>query len=235
MREIPLIDGRCIHVSQLGFCSVHEHIITREYPQEKRDEVIRYATERLNRAYSVGVRTLVDASPVVDIELLREVVAQTPMQVIASTGFYLGNEDLYKTYSVDDFLSHIMNEMEYGIGGTGIMPGLIKVATQSPNLDSSLRDWEIRKLTAAGIAQKETGLPVCVHSVCGFESQEKVLREAGADMSRVYFSHVEANQGWNGRSFEEEVKLIEEEIGEVHCHLIISITGLIRRKNVCLD
>lgn len=210
MREIQLIDGRRIHASQMGFCSVHEHIITREYPQEKREEVIRYATERLNKAYSVGVRTIVDASPVVDIELLREVVAQTPMQVIASTGFYLGNDDLYKTYSVDDFLSHIMNEMEYGIGGTGIMPGLIKVATQSPNLDSNLRDWEIKKLTAAGIAQKETGLPVCVHSVCGFESQEKVLREAGADMSRVYFSHVEANQGWNGRSFEEEVKLIEE-------------------------
>ena len=206
MRTIPLITGESIPADQMGFCSAHEHIIPgKGFPPEKRAEVIEYSRKRLEKAYSLGVRTIVDVSPSVDIELLREVVEPTKMQVVGCTGFYLGLNGIYDGKTVDEFADHMLEEAKYGIEKTGIMPGVIKVATANPVLE----EWEVRVLTAAGLVQKETGLPLCVHSVTGLQHQAPVLEQAGADMSRVYFCHVEANQGWEGRSFDEEIRLME--------------------------
>lgn len=214
MRNIRLIDGTQINAAQMGFCSVHEHIIPKICPSDKRGEIIQYAKERLDKAYAAGVRTIIDvsASAVIenvwdhDIELLREIVGMTAMQVVASTGFYNGPDGFYDGFSVHDFLFHIMREVEYGVKHTGIIPGAIKVASAN----ACLKDCEIRALTAAGIAQRETGLPLCVHSVTGIDRQQEIIGAAGADLSKVYFCHAEANQGWEGRSFDEQVEIFKK-------------------------
>ncbi len=206
MRTIQLIDGRQISPANLGFTTVHEHIVPYDCPDEKREEAIEYCVKRLNHAYSLGVRTIVDVSPRLNLPLLMEVASLTPMQIVACTGFYVEPAKVLCNYSIHDFLSHMLFEAEHGIQGSGVLPGVIKIGSRNAKLE----DWEMRALTAAGIAQKETGLPLCVHSVAAFEKQQALIAAGGADLNRVYFSHVEANFGWEGRSFDEEIELMKE-------------------------
>ncbi len=205
MRTIQLMDGRRIDPTALGFTSVHEHVVPYDVPNDKREEIISHVLAQLDKAYSLGVRTIIDVSPRLNLNLLLDIIPLTPMQIVGCTGFYIVPENVLKNYSVYDFLSHILYEFENGIQGSGVLPGVIKIGSRNENLS----DWEIRALTAAGIAQKMTGLPLCVHSCAGCDKQQKIFEEAGADLSRVYFSHTEANFGWEGRTFEEEVKLLE--------------------------
>jgi predicted metal-dependent phosphotriesterase family hydrolase len=41
-------------------------------------------------------------------------------------------------------------------------------------------------------------------------NQQKVLEDAGADLSKVYYSHVEAEFGWEGRTLSQQIDYLEE-------------------------
>jgi phosphotriesterase-related protein len=103
-----------------------------------------------------------------------------------------------------------MSEIDNGIDGTQIRPGVIKVRGDKPQLT----DYEVRAFMAAGRAQRRSGLPVCTHAVSGCQSQQAVLERAGADLSRVYFSHVEAEFGWEGRSLEQEQSYLKSVVAK---------------------
>jgi phosphotriesterase-related protein len=126
------------------------------------------------------------------------------VNVVVCTGFYRYTEE-EKRYDEETFYRGIMNEIDNGIDGTDIRPGVIKVRGDKPEL----KDYEVKAFTAAGRAQIRSGLPVCTHSVSGCASQQAVLEKAGADLSRVYFSHPEAQQGWEGRSLEQELEYLK--------------------------
>ena len=99
MRKIPLITGQAITADEMGFCTVHEHIVPSVIPSEKREEAFNYSLRRLQHAYDLGIRTVVDVSPSVDILFLRDVVRKTPMQVVACTGYYLDTSGKYDPLS----------------------------------------------------------------------------------------------------------------------------------------
>ena len=181
-----------IKASQMGVTSVHEHIsgaLIKTVP-EYLDEEAECVVNELVRAKETGLDTIIEVSqcPRLEPEQLMKIAKRSPVNIVCSTGFYCFWTDEEKKYSIDQFLEHILYEAENGIGGSGIMPGVIKIASYRP----ILLPCEIRALTAAGRAQKLTGLPMCVHSSTGTRYQQYLIEAAGANMDKVYFSHMES-------------------------------------------
>jgi phosphotriesterase-related protein len=111
-----------------------------------------------------------------------------------------GSLEPERLLSEDECFDRFRRELLEGIKGTTVRAALIKGASNK----AELTDWEQKVLRAAGRVQKETGVPVCLHSIEGARSQFDVLVKAGADPERLYFSHPEAEFGWEGRNLQEE-------------------------------
>jgi phosphotriesterase-related protein len=199
---ITTVNGS-LPIDQLGICSMHEHIPI-DQAGEYRSDAYRFAASELKRARELGLNTIVEVSPRRDAPAIRQIAAETGMQIVVCTGYYTDLTASEKMYSSDQFRAHMLQEIEHGIAGSGIFPGVIKVASAGaiPN------DVETRLLSAAGRVQAETGLPVCVHSVAGCARQQEILATAGANLAKVYFSHIEAIFGWEGRRIEEQLDVL---------------------------
>ena len=102
----------------------------------------------------------------------------------------------------------MLRESERGIGDSDILPGVIKIASLCPNLLLC----EVRALTAAGKAQKITGLPLCVHSATGTRYQQYLIEAAGANMEKVYFSHMESPTNRENRTPDMQIDYIADTI-----------------------
>jgi len=102
---------------------------------------------------------------------------------------------------VDRFRSELLE----GIQGSGIRAGLLKAASSK----AELTGWETKIMRAAARVQSETGVPLCLHSCEGARNQLDILVRHGADPERLYFSHVEAEFGWEGRTLQEEARYLE--------------------------
>ena len=96
-------------------------------------------------------------------------------------------------------------ELNEGIDGTNVKAGIIKVAGNLPELTP----WEVQVFTAAAKVQRKTGVCIATHACAGSREQADVLLRAGADLNRVFFSHVEAEFGWQGRTLKEEAIYLE--------------------------
>ena len=87
----------------LGQTLMHEHITCADWSMRMNfgekffsfDQVASMAEGQLGKAKALGVRTVVDGTPVNlgrDIRLIREVARRTGLNFIASTGFYYQEE-----------------------------------------------------------------------------------------------------------------------------------------------
>lgn len=123
---------------------------------------------------------------------LARISRATGLNLIMGSGYYS-----YQTWpsgiklSEEMITEEIVRDITIGVGNTGICAGIIgEIGTEWP-----IRDEEKMSLRAAAHAQKETGAPVNIHPGnspdCPFEIIE-VLAKAGADISRVVISHVDA-------------------------------------------
>jgi phosphotriesterase-related protein len=191
-----------IDSDKLGITSMHEHV-----PLDKAgkwwQDAMDFSVNELLKAKTLGLSTLVEVSPKRDVRGIKEVAEKSGVNIVVCTGFYRYSDE-EKQYSEEKFYRHIMQEIDEGIDGTYIRPGVIKIRADK----SELTEYEIRALTAAGRAQVKSGLPLCTHAVSGCARQQEVLGKAGADLNKLYFSHTEAEQGWEGRSLEQEIKYL---------------------------
>jgi phosphotriesterase-related protein len=186
----------------LGITSMHEHI-----PLDRagsfRQDAFDFAVAELTKARELGLTTLVEVSPARDMRGLRDIAAKSGINIVACTGFYHYSER-EKRFSEEEFYRHMMMEIDLGIDGTGIRPGVLKIKAESPDLTAH----ETRAVTAAARAQAKSGLPLCTHAVSGCARQQEVLEAGGADLAKVYFSHTEAEFGWEGRDLEHEIEYL---------------------------
>jgi len=195
-----------ISAGDLGNTSVHEHIVgaLTATPPEFIAGENDFAAAELIRAKAAGLDTIVEVSPYADINQIKNIAARVPLNIVACTGFYCHWTDEQREYPTGRFLEHILNEAENGIGGSDVKPGVIKIASYRPNL----LPCEVRALTAAGLAQSKTGLPLCVHSATGAKYQQYLIEAAGADMEKVYFSHLESPTDRENRTLDMQIEYI---------------------------
>lgn len=201
-RPIPTATGE-IMPGAMGITSLHEHIALRQGDVHW-DESMAYAIRELNRAKGLGLRTIADVGPPDDVAGIREVAHATGLNIICCTGFYLLQRSQLGMKAAD-FQDKMLKDIEHGLQGTDVRPGVIKTAsTRMP-----IRPAERELFIAAARVQRKYHLPICVHSVSGCAEQQAILEEAGADLKRCYFSHIEATFGWSGRTVDQEIDYLE--------------------------
>lgn len=186
----------------LGTTLIHEHVLYGEVPSDQRAASIDIAVKLLKDAARVGVDTLVDLSPTRDIALYLEIAKQVPLRIIASTGSYLYSRTPKWLQEMDEerMYRRILREVTVGIEGTKARAGIIKVA----GAKTPLTEWEKSAFRAAARVQKKLGTPIGTHAIFEPREQFDLLVSAGADPNKCFFSHVEAEFGWRGRSREQE-------------------------------
>lgn len=210
--EIPSVRG-CLSISELGLTSMHEHVPL-DLAGPYWNDAFEFAVRELALARELGLSTIVEVSPRRDALGLQKVAEESGINILTCTGFYQYTDE-EKGYSIEQFCRHMLEEIENGINGTDVRPAVLKIATGIVPAEH-----EIRALKAVGRVQRETGLPVCVHSVGGCKLQQEILESAGADLTRVYFCHIEAEFGWEGRTIDEEIYCLLEVVkkGSVLCY-----------------
>lgn len=205
MKKIETVNGR-VDAADLGFTLMHEHLIF-NFPEEHRKAAVEYTRGKLDDFKAAGGRTIVDLTPFRKMDWIFETCKGYDLNFILPTGYYL--EGLpgklpqgALTRSVGQHAEMMEKEIVEGIDGTGVKAGIIKVAGNLP----VLTPWEVSVFTAAAKASVKTKTPIATHACAGQRAQQDALLRAGADLSHVFYSHVEAKFGWEGRDVHEELE-----------------------------
>lgn len=188
-----------IDAATLGFTLPHEHILAssagfwQNWPEffGGRTQFIDKVVGKLKEAREGGVDTIVDVTPADigrDIRLLEEVSRKSGIQIVAATGHWLVPSLSMAARSTEELTEFFSLEIERGIDGTGIKPGVIKVATDrdgvTPFLDKVLR--------AAARTSKATGVPITTHTFAANrigEKQADIFESEGLDPASVCLGH----------------------------------------------
>ncbi|WP_251554989.1 phosphotriesterase family protein [Neobacillus muris] len=209
MKTVETVTGP-IPVDQLGKTLIHEHFIF-GYPGYqgdvtlgpfKEEEVLEQAIGIARKIQSYGVQTVVDPTPNEcgrDPLFLKKVSEATGLNIICATGYYYEGEgappyfkfrqglgtaeqDIYEMFKV---------EITEGIAGTGIKPGIIKLASSR----DQITEYEKMFFRAAAKVQQETGIVILTHTQEGTmgPEQAKMLIELGADPSKIIIGHMCGN------------------------------------------
>ncbi len=186
---------------------MHEHVfvlseeIRRNYPDLWDEPLrIRHAADRLNQAAQRGVGTIADLTVLGlgrDIERIKAVAELTDINIIVATGLYTFSDvPFYFRYrsrdttasGEDPMTDMFVADITAGIGQTGVRAAFLKCAIDEQGLTRGVE----RTLRAVARAHLLTGAPVTVHTHPASQSglvAVRVLREEGADLSRVVIGH----------------------------------------------
>ena len=148
---------------------------------------------------------------------LARIARATGLNVIMGSGYYTAPShppDL-SAKSEDDIVAEIINDIEVGVGDSGIKSGFIGEIGCSWTLEENER----KTLRAAAVAQQHTGACLSIHpgrnSAAPFEILD-IIQEVGADLSRVIMCHIDVRL----RQSDERLKLAQS-----GCYLEYDVFG----------
>lgn len=184
--------------SALGPTLMHEHIIMIDPAMTTAltdwldmDKFSSVALPQLNRLYELGVRTIIDATPINlgrDVRVIEAMSRLSGIHMIACTGFY-HFESPWVFDPDPQWLSELyIREITEGIQGTAIRAGAIKCATDEPGVTP----WNRAMLQASAIASAKCDVPILTHTCAEKKNgaeQLQVLLDAGASPKRIVIGH----------------------------------------------
>jgi phosphotriesterase-related protein len=196
-----------VDAAALGTTLMHEHVFVRSpevasnWPTGwDRSGRVSQAVDRLGALNAEGIDTIVDLTVVGlgrDIELVSEVAAQVDLNIVVATGLYTYNElphyfdyrgAPFRPNGVDILDEYFLGDIESGIAGTGVRPGILKCATDEAGLTPGVE----RVLRAVARVHRQTGVPISTHTHAPSKrglDQQRVFVEEGVDLSRVVIGH----------------------------------------------
>jgi len=201
-----------IEPEEMGLTLPHEHIIaaypgwecdplTRSYHQEK---IVIACLKNIEPVKQYGVKTIIDATPVDlsrNVDVMKGVSEKLQINIVCATGRYTEAEGKWiyfqrrENIKIGNMQTEIyegmMQEINYGIGQTGIKPGLIKVATGW----KKIAHCEEATLRAAAQASRETGIPITTHTEDGTMGPEQaaLLISEGVEPRKITIGHMCGN------------------------------------------
>jgi phosphotriesterase-related protein len=206
MGQVNTVRGP-VDAQALGTTLMHEHVFVRSpevaanWPTGwDRAGRVAQAVERLRALHEEGIDTIVDLTVVGlgrDIEVVQEVAEQVDLNIVVATGLYTYNEvphyfdyrtAAFRPSGVDILDEYFVHDIESGIAGTGVRPGILKCATDEPGLTPGVE----RVLRAVARVHRQTGVPISTHTHAPTRrglDQQRVFTEEGVDLSRVVIGH----------------------------------------------
>lgn len=195
-----------VEAADLGRTLMHEHLVVgmpgwqsdTRVPAPDFRNMVAACVDRVQELQAGGFTSMVDPCPSDlgrDPELIGEVAARTGFNIIFATGLYNehhGGATYWSTVFRTDpdgekrLRDVFVDEIENGVRGTGLKPGILKVGTAFPPFS----DYEKGVFRAAAMASLATGTPITTHSegVLGDE-QLALLKSEGVPASRVIIGH----------------------------------------------
>ncbi|MGJ7912751.1 phosphotriesterase family protein [Neobacillus sp. LXY-1] len=209
MRTVETVTGP-ISVDQLGKTLIHEHFIF-GYPGYQGDvtlgafneaESLEAAINVARLMQSYGVQTVVDPTPNEcgrNPLFLKKISEATGLQIICATGYYYEGEGATPYFKMrqglgsaeEEIYQMFKTEIEVGIAGTGIKPGIIKLASSK----DEITEYEKMFFRAAARIHQETGIVLLTHTQEGTmgPEQARMLIELGVDPSKIIIGHMCGN------------------------------------------
>lgn len=139
-----------------------------------------------------GGRTLVDPTPINlgrDAAALKRIAQTTGLNIVMGTGYYVHDSlpDDFGTRTVEEIRRELAQELDNGVGGSRIFPGIVgEIGTSAPITVS-----EEKSLRAA--AQAATSVALSVHLDAWGREGHRVLdiaREEGVNPNRIILCHM---------------------------------------------
>jgi phosphotriesterase-related protein len=199
-----------ISVGQLGKTLIHEHFVF-GYPGFQGDvtlggfnenEALETAIAAAKQMMSFGIQTVVDPTPNEcgrNPLFLKKVSEATGLQIICATGYYYEGEGAPPYFKLrqglgtaeEEIYEMFKVEITEGIAGTGIKPGIIKLASSK----DEITEYEKMFFRAAARVHQETGIVILTHTQEGTmgPEQAKMLIELGVDPSKIIIGHMCGN------------------------------------------
>lgn len=197
MKTVQAVQGP-VSTDALGSTLMHEHICTSSmgvathYPQLYAADYEARIVRDLEKMRDNGISTVVDATPVClgrDVRVLKRASEQTGVNIVATTGWW-GCEPPYVGPTTDEQWARCFaDDITKGCDGTDIKAGILKAAMDR----EGPTEWKVKVHHAVGLAQRETGAKIMLHTYCPTESprfQLAALREVGVDMNSVSVGHI---------------------------------------------
>jgi phosphotriesterase-related protein len=195
-----------IHPDALGRTLMHEHLVIgmpgwesdTQAPAPDFRNMLAACIDRVQELQSAGFRSMLDPCPNDmgrNAELIAEVASRTGFNIIFATGLYNehhGGSPYWNTVFATDpdadkrLRDLFVGEIEDGVRGVGIKPGVIKIGTSA----LPFSDYEKRVFRAAASASIATGVPITTHTeaVRGDE-QLACLTELGVPAGQIIVGH----------------------------------------------
>lgn len=202
MTVTGLIDNR-----RLGNTLVHEHVLVdfigAAFINENRWDKLAVANTLLPylaEAKQQGLQTLVECTPAFlgrDVRLLKILCDKTGLQIITNTGYYgaLNNKFLPAwafTETAEQLATRWTDDFDYGIDGTIIRPGIIKIGVDAT--DTGLSALHQKLVRAAALTHLKTGLTIYSHTGPGQAALEQIeiLKKEGVSPDAFVWVHAQA-------------------------------------------
>lgn len=196
MADVMTVTGP-VAGAELGLTLPHEHLfinLMREYRGDGLLHDEQLMGEEVARFARAGGGTIVD---VTTQELgrnplgLKRISRATGVKIVMGTGHYRDpylDRDWFDRMPAAAIADLMVAEIETGIDGTGVRPGVIgEIGADRWYVSAA----EERSFRAAALTQRRTGLTITTHAArwpVGRE-QLRILAEAGADPRRVIIGH----------------------------------------------
>ncbi len=206
--EVMTVSGR-MPASRLGVVDAHDHLFLSSpaLPGDEFEDLERSTAEAIDGKAS-GLGAIVDMTPIGlgrRPDLLRAVSESAGVPIIAASGYhrdahYADGHWVY-TASVDELADRIVRDLELGMDPSDwtdptavpdpARAGAIKAGTSYHHASQA----ELRRLEAAAIGSRRTGVPVLVHAEIGTFGHEIVslLEGFGVPPDRIILAHMDRN------------------------------------------
>jgi predicted metal-dependent phosphotriesterase family hydrolase len=182
----------------------HEHTFTDfigaekvVQPQYDRKKAFEFMLPRLKKLKASGVSTLAECTPAYigrDAVLLKQLSRSSGLRIITNTGYYAAVDFKYlpahaHTESAGQLAARWIKEWQYGIEGTGVRPGFIKLGVGN----APLKSLEKKLISAAAITHLKSGLQVAIHTGNGKAAAEEaeLLAALGVSPAAMIWVHAQ--------------------------------------------
>lgn len=191
-----------VDADELGVVLVHEHVLVDWIGAEltsperyKPDDVVSLALPYLQRAYDLGVRTLLECTPAYlgrDVRVLETLAHATRLNILTNTGFYGAMDDLFvPAYAFETSAASLAEtwiaESKEGIDGTAIRPAFMKIGVDA----GPLSPIDTKLVEAAAITHQATGMAIHSHTsdAAAGLAQLELLEALGVPLDAFVWVH----------------------------------------------
>lgn len=197
----------------------HEHILVDfigadsiQPSKWNHDAIIKETEPYLTALKEFKVAYFVDATPNYlgrDVLLLQKFAEKTGIKILTNTGLYGARENKFipkyaKESTAENLADQWISEFEYGIDGTDIKPGFIKIGIDAKD---SLSLMHQKLVKAAALTHLKTGLTIASHTgeAAGLWPQLAILKEI--DVSPQAFIWVHAQNESDNQNYLKAAKM----------------------------